>query len=327
MDTVRVAHEHLRAGRCEAALAALGDAVDAEATSIEVTTRALAFAGLGQHERALGALEGALAVGAELDLDGAALLEALGPALEGKGRLGRPRAARLLARIPPRPELPLEQLRADPDPLVRLAFVLERTGFVGDPTPVSRVFGSHGGDFQFGHFIAFDAPVDLRLRTFEPGLFAKVSTALSTLAEDPYVVETLELGAAFGAEVFGLGGNDHPIDGGILERAIASLNALDLLPWTLRDCGVRPYDQMEEEGRMIRRLARDLGAHPSGRQKPFDPASPLLERILAKHPLKGPPCPRDELEPLLVEARRDFTRFGVEACEEFARRVRGQLKL
>jgi len=331
--SARAAHEHLRAARFEAALEALGEESPA-APALEVAARALALTGLGRHESALAVLEGAVARGLGAELDPAALLEALGPSLQGAAPLGRARAARLLARVSPQPDAPgaalapaLEALRADQDPLVRLAFVRERPRFVGDPTPVSRVYGSHGGDFKFGRFIAFDAPVDIRLRTFEPALFDAVTEALAALAGDASLVATLELGAAFGAEVWGLGGNDHAIDAEALGRAIARLNALDLLPWTVRDCDVRPFDSMDDDGRFVRRLARDMNAHPTGRQKPYDEAAPLLERILAKHPWKGPPCTREDLAPLLEEARRSFTRWGFDACEEFARRTRGELRL
>ncbi len=321
MKTVRAAHEHLRSGRFEAALAALGAPLPDEApASVELSTRALALKGLGRNAEALGVLEGALASGALGELDPVSLLDALEPALAGRVPLGRARSARLLARVPERPELPLDALRRDPDPLVRIGFVKERPTFTRNDQ-VTRVYGSHGGDFMTGRFIAFDSTLEMRLRTFEPRLFEGIVTALSTLADDAHVVETLELRIAFG-DGWGLGGNNHPIDVRGLERAIDALNALDLLPWRVRHCDVRPYDIMEDQSRFARRLGRDLGGHPIGRQTPYDPTAPLLARLLARHPFRGPPCPTSEFAPLLEEARATYTPLGARACEEFDRFVR-----
>jgi hypothetical protein len=286
-----------------------------------MTTRCLAHVRLGQAEAALRALEGALG----LDLETAVFQEALAPALAGKVPLGRARAARVLARVPGRADLGVEELRADKDPIVRLAFVVERPPFTQHDRS-SRVYGSHGANYETGRFLAFDAPLALRVQLFSLELFGATVTALSTLADDPHVVETLELKAARG-DGWGLGGNYHEVDLKGLERAVAALNALDILPWKIRHSDVRPYDLVEDERLFVRTLARDIGGHPVGRQAPYDPAAPLLARFLAKHSFKAPPCPWAEIEPLLEEARRTFSALGARACEEFARHVRNLQRL
>jgi hypothetical protein len=319
----RAANEHLRSGRFEAALAALGEPTVEASSGLEVTTRALAHARLGLAEAAVADLEAALVGSGSLDVEPAALLEVLAPALEGKVPLGRARAARLLARVPARPDLDLGSLRHDPDPLVRIALVTDRPSFTKDER-VSRVYGSHGADYETGRFIAFDAPLEMRLRTFELPLFKALAALLATLSRDPPLIEAVELRPAFG-DGWGLGGNTKETDKDGLLAAIERLNALDLLPWKVRHCDVRPYDLMEDEDRFVRRLARDVGGHPVGRQAPFDPSAPLLARFLAKHPMRGGPCPWSELEPLLDEARRVFSPLGLRACEHFARVARGKL--
>ncbi len=316
---VRAANEHLRAGRNEQALLTLDDA--GEPSELEMTTRALAHVRLGHAEEALRALEGALG----MELETAVLQEALAPALEGKVLLGRARATRVLARLVPREGLRLEELRADPDPIVRLGFVVERPPFTQHDRS-SRVYGSHGANYETGRFLAFDAPLAVRVQHFSLELFGATVTALSTLADDPHVIETLELKAARG-DGWGLGGNNHEVDLKGLDRAIVALNALDVLPWRIRHSDVRPYDLVEDERLFVKTLARDIGGHPVGRQAPYDPAAPLLARFLAKHSFKSPPAPWAEIEPLLEEARRTFSPLGARACEEFARHARGLQKL
>jgi hypothetical protein len=316
----RAANEHLRAGRNQQALEALDG--DGEPSELEMTTRVLAHVRLGQGEEALVALERRLG----LELETAVFQEALAPALAGKVPLGRVRATRVLAHLPMREGLGLEELRADKDPLVRLAFVIERIPFDIRYDRSFRVYGSHGADYETGRFLAFDAPLAIRVQYFSLELFGATATALSTLAEDPHMVHTLELKAARG-DGWGLGGNYHEVDLGGLERAIAALNTLDVLPWKIRHSDVRPYDVMEDERRFVRTLSADIGGHPVGRQSPYDPAAPLLARFLAKHSFKAPPCPWAEIEPLLEEARRTFSPLGARACEEFARHVRGLQKL
>jgi hypothetical protein len=328
LERVRAANARLRAGDARGALELLQDLDAKDASGLETTTRALATLRTGDAAGALAVLERAAAAGAELDVELEPLLLTVEPALEGRVPLGRPRVARFLSRMEPgrRPGALVQALEADKDPLVKVALhVTDRPAFTRDER-VSRVYGSHGADYETGRFIAFDATLEMRVRTFELGLFESIGTALAAIARDPHFVDTLELRSSFG-DGWGLGGNDHEIDERVLADAIAALNDLDLVPWRIRDCGVRPYDLMKDERRFVRRLARDIGGHPIGRQTAFDPSASLLARFLAKHPFRGQPCPWSELEPLIDEARRTFSRLGSLACEDFAHTVRGQLRL
>ncbi|HZU97585.1 MAG TPA: hypothetical protein VFF73_12875 [Planctomycetota bacterium] len=328
LERVRAANARLRADDAKGALDLLKDLDPKEASGLETTTRALATLRTGDAGGALAVLERAAAAGAELEIELEPLLLTLAPALEGRVPLGRPRVARFLSRMEPgrRPGPLVQALEADKDPLVRIALrITERPAFTKDER-VSRVYGSHGADYETGRFIAFDATLEMRVRTFELALFESIGKALATIARDPHFVETLALRTSFG-DGWGLGGNDHEIDERVLADAIAAFNELDLVPWRVRDVGVRPYDLMKDERRFVRRLARDIGGHPIGRQAAYDANAPLLARFLAKHPFRGQPCPWAELEPLIDEARRTFSRLGSLACEDFAHTVRGQLRL
>jgi hypothetical protein len=319
---LRVANDHLRRGDPGAALALLPE--EQESSALEAGTRARALAQQGDGAEALAMLERVVVLG--LEVEPQALEAALAPALDGAIPLGRARAARVFDRLAPRGTPLPADLARDDDPLVRVAVLRDRFPVRTDWDKTSRVYGSHGPDYETGWFIAFETSLECRLRTFTARLFESVNRALAALADDRGTIERLRFGAAFG-EGFGLGGlrgrnrEEDQADLPVIAGAVLRLDRLDLLPWRVRLATVRPYDRMDDEARLARRLGRDLFGHPL-RQHPHDAKKGLLERFLARHPLRGPAPTDAELAPLLAEARERFTPVGVQACLECTRFVR-----
>ncbi len=324
---VRLANEKLRSGDPRGALELLGVARPDE-PGVAASTRALAHLRAGSSLEALESLEAATRAGV-LDLEPAVLLETLAPSLAGKTPLGRARAARVLARVAQGSSqagiallAELTTLAKDPDPLVRVATRTERPAFDPRMEWRRRVFGSHGADYVYGRvFVLVEAPLEVRLRCFEPELFHALATALGVLSDDSNAIEGLQLLTAFG-EGYGLGSEADAIEAGLLERSVERLDALDLFPWRLRTGSEGPYDVLEEPRRLSRWLGHDLLGH-LGRQRPFDPASSAFARLLALHPLKGGALPsKEQLAPVLEECRREFSSIGYAGCEEFLRLVK-----
>lgn len=342
---VRLAQERLRAHDPAGALAALGprsEAKDPDVLGLECEPRARALVALGRAEEAIEALRRAADAGAVLDPRAAlALLEPL--ATQGPSPR-RASAAAVLARLATAtdrghgpdgvaadgvPAL-LSTLAKDPETLVRLALVRERPRFDPHRDRTFRVYGSHGPDYETGVFVAFELSHDARLRWFEPRLAASVNAALAALADDATAIEAIRLRAAYG-DGYGLGGIQQPLDGGAaLVDSVSRLNALDVLPFRLRittgdherDVRSRPYDLMEDESRLARRLAEDLRGHPARQKAPED--ATVIERIVALHPLSGIPARRELLTPLLEEAGAELTPVGLRALQIFAKLRRGE---
>ena len=328
---VRLAQERLRAADPAGALVALGEpasAGDPDALGLDADARGRALLDLGRSDEALATLRRAADAGAALDARAlAALLE---PLVAVSSVAARACAAAVVARLRDGDGVvtPLrDRVARDPEPLVRLALVRERPPFDVARDRSSRVYGSHGRDYETGIFITFEMPHDLRLGWFEPRLGASVNAGLASLADDATAIESLGLRTAYG-EGYGLGGVHDMPDGGLaLEAAVRKLNALDLVPFRLRLCGVRPYDLMEDEARLAHQMAEDLRGHPA-RQRPAESESSLVERIVALHPHSaiGVPAPRAVLATLLAEAREHMTPVGLRALKIFASLNRGRTK-
>ncbi|RMG09058.1 MAG: hypothetical protein D6731_20550 [Planctomycetota bacterium] len=329
---VRLARQHLRAGRRDRALAATEGARSPPLLALraellcEADPSVAADCALAALRRDPAALPATLRtrLGAALRRAHAAAETAVAALAAAQRLVGLGFAAA----PPPGTEYLLEAGRASaglpPSPdegALARALRRGRTGLLPHPeeSPPSRLFSAHGPDFFSGTFLVFAASCEDRLTYFEAALFDAVDALLP--APDPGWPRRLAFGRGYGLAV------ERGAPTGLLRRAVEEVNAERLLPFPLEVHDHQPFDVLEgisgagglapRDERLAWRFAEDLARHPA--RLGGDAEAPPYARLLAAFRGGNPPSGR--LEALLGECGEAYGPVGLAALTRFARRA------